>query len=224
MQPPVRESTPPPSRRVLEPVERISEILFGLIMALTFTGSFSAASSGEAEVREMLLGAIGCNLAWGLVDAVMYLLTVLSERGRNLKILRAVRQAADPLAAQRVIAEALPDSVAAIIGDPGLESIRQKLVRLPDPPERPRLKPSDFRGAVGVFLLVFCSTFPVVVPFFFLRDARLALRLSNGIAVGMLFLLGHALGRHAGYRPWRMGLSLVALGIALVGLTIVLGG
>ena len=55
-------------RGVLDPIERISEILFGLIMALTFTGTLSAASAGRAEVREMLLGAIGCNLAWGLVD------------------------------------------------------------------------------------------------------------------------------------------------------------
>jgi hypothetical protein len=51
------------SVRVLEPIERISEVLFGLIMVLTFTGSLSAAESGHAEVRAMLIGAIGCNLA-----------------------------------------------------------------------------------------------------------------------------------------------------------------
>ena len=54
------------SVRVLEPIERISEVLFGLIMVLTFTGSLSAAESGQAEVRAMLIGAIGCNLACGL--------------------------------------------------------------------------------------------------------------------------------------------------------------
>jgi len=70
------------SRHVLDPVERMSEILFGLIMVLTFTGSLSVATAGHEEVRGLLIGAIGCNLAWGLIDAVMYLLTILVERGR----------------------------------------------------------------------------------------------------------------------------------------------
>ena len=68
------------SKRILEPIERISEVLFGLIMVLTFTGSLSAAESGRAEVRVMLVGALGCNLAWGLIDAIMYLMATLSER------------------------------------------------------------------------------------------------------------------------------------------------
>ena len=40
------------SRRVLSPLERISEALFGLIMVLTFTGSVSVAESGEADDDE----------------------------------------------------------------------------------------------------------------------------------------------------------------------------
>ena len=84
------------SRRVLEPIDRISEALFGLIMALTFTCSFSVTAAERSEVHTMLLGAIGCNLAWGLVDGVMYMLTSLTERGRNLRIFRSVRQAASP--------------------------------------------------------------------------------------------------------------------------------
>ena len=57
-------------RLPLEPMERISEILFGLIMVLTYTCSFSVAGAGREEVRTMLVGALGCNLAWGVIDAV----------------------------------------------------------------------------------------------------------------------------------------------------------
>src|SRR5215510_246300 len=67
--------------RVLDPMDRISEVLFALIMVLTYTGTLSVATADHAEVRTMLIGALGCNLAWGLVDAVMYLLGVLAERG-----------------------------------------------------------------------------------------------------------------------------------------------
>ncbi len=51
------------SKRALEPIERISEGLFGLIMVLTFTGSLSIATAGRDDVRAMQLGALGCNLA-----------------------------------------------------------------------------------------------------------------------------------------------------------------
>src|SRR5262245_64035361 len=97
------DQPPPISNRLLDPVSRVSEILFGLIMALTFTGSLSVATAGQEEVRTMLFGAIGCNIAWGLVDAVMFLMTKHTEQGRNLRLLRAVRGLSDPAAAHRII-------------------------------------------------------------------------------------------------------------------------
>ena len=71
-----------PRRRLLDPVDRISEILFGLIMAVTIVGSLSIATAGRNDVRTILWGALGCNLAWGLVDAVMYLVRTATERAR----------------------------------------------------------------------------------------------------------------------------------------------
>jgi VIT family len=213
-----------PFRRVLEPVERLSEVLFGLIMVLTFTGSLSLAATGHAAVRTMLIGALGCDLAWGIIDAIMYLMASLSERGHNIVALRAVREATEPPKAHRIIADALPPVLASVLLPAELEVMRQKLNQLPEPPARPRLSKNDWRGAFGVFLLVFLSTLPVVIPFVFLREARLALRVSNGIAVVMLFLTGYGYGRYSGGRPWRTGLAMVAVGAACVGLTIALGG
>jgi hypothetical protein len=59
---------------VLDKPTRISEILFGLIMVLTFTGTISISTAGKQEVRELLWAALGCNFAWGLVDGIMYLM------------------------------------------------------------------------------------------------------------------------------------------------------
>src|SRR5262245_54955666 len=67
--------------RILDPIARMSEVLFGLIMALTFTTTLEL-TAGRADVRMLLVGVIGCNIAWGLVDAVMYLIATLTERGR----------------------------------------------------------------------------------------------------------------------------------------------
>ncbi len=208
---------------VLSSSDRASEILFGLIMVLSFTSSMSASSAGQQGNRTMLIGALGCNLAWGIVDAVMYLMTNLGERGRSLLLLRRVHGATAE-DAHHFIAESMPATVAGVILPAELESIRQKLLRIPEPSARPGLKWEDFVGALCVFLLVFVSILPVMVPFIVIRNAMLALRISNAIAIVMLFGVGCSVGRDDGYRSWHVGLGVVAIGLVLVGITIALGG
>jgi hypothetical protein len=210
--------------RPLEPMDRIAEVLFGLIMVLGFTLSFSAAEEGKAGVHAMLIGAIGCNLAWGIIDAIMYLMACLGERGHGLRTLLLVRNAVNPDEVRRAIAGALPELVADVLRPEDYDSIRQRLSRLTDLPARPFLCKEDWLGAVSVFLLICVSTFPVVIPFMVLDDPSRALRISNVVALIMLFLTGHAFGRYAGYRPWMLGFSMVLLGTCLVGITIALGG
>jgi hypothetical protein len=213
-----------PSKRALEPIDRISEVLFGLIMVLTFTGSLSVAEAGRDDVRTMLLGAIGCNLAWGVIDGVFYLMGCMAERGRNVARFHAVRRATDPGEAHGLIAEALPPMVAALLSAAELEAIRARLLKVPDPGPAAGLHRDDYRGALAVFLLVFFSTLPVALPFVFLAEARVALRVSNAIAVVLLFLAGYVFGRISGRSPVLVGGVMVVLGLALVGLTIALGG
>ena len=193
--------------RVLEPIDRVSEVLFGLIMVLTFTGSLSVAEAGRDDVRAMLVGALGCNVAWGVIDAMLYLMGGLADKGRGLMTFRAVRNTGDLEAARRDIAAALPPTVASILTPAELESMRQRLIQLPEPAARARLSKHDWLGATGVFLVVFLSTFPVVIPFIVMRSAGPALRVSNGVAIVMLFLTGWAFGRITGHHPGLVGLG-----------------
>jgi VIT1/CCC1 family predicted Fe2+/Mn2+ transporter len=212
------------SKRVLEPIERISEVLFGLIMVLTFTCTFSVAEAGRTEIRTLLIGALGCNLAWGIIDAIMYLMGCLAEKARSLRVLHAIRAADDPQKAQGLIAQALPPVVVAALDAPTLDGLRRHLQQLPEPPAHPRLVKRDWVGAIGVLLLVVLATCPVVLPFALMQNAMRAQRVSNGIAVGLLFLTGYSFGRCTGYHPRGMGLAMVVIGGALVGITILLGG
>ena len=193
-------------------------------MVLSFTGALSVAEVGREDIRLMLLGAIGCNLAWGIIDAAFYLISCLAERRRNVTILRSVQETTDPTHAQRIIADALPELVANALQSADFERMREHLRRLPAPTDWPRLTAENWRGALGVFLLVFLSTFPVVVPFIFMQDPRLALRVSNVVAITMLFGAGCLLAGYAGMRRIRTGLTMVGIGAVLVALTIVLGG
>ncbi|HEY2290820.1 MAG TPA: VIT1/CCC1 transporter family protein [Thermoanaerobaculia bacterium] len=211
-------------KRALDPIDRVSEVLFGLIMVLTFTGSLSVYEAGREHIRTMLAGALGCNLAWGIIDAVFYLMGCLAEKSHGLLTLRAAREATDPGRGQRLIADALPPAVASVLEPAELESMRVRLKQLPEPPARMGLSKDDGRGALAVFLWVFLSTFPVTIPFIVMRNPVPALRVSNAIAVVLLFVAGYAFGRLTRRHPVWAGSAMVLLGAILVGITIALGG
>jgi VIT family len=210
--------------RILDPIARVSEILFGLIMALTFTGTLSAASAGREDVRALLVGMIGCNIAWGLVDAVMFLMSALTERGHERLTIDAVRSSGSAEEAHRVIESAVPPILASILTKEDLERVRRGLLLLPDLPPTAVPTKEDWLGALGVFLLVFLSTFPVVIPFLLFTNVHLAIRASNLVAIVMMFVAGYWLAKHGGYHPLHTGLGVVLLGVLLVGIAIALGG
>jgi hypothetical protein len=213
-----------PDGNVLDPMERISETLFGLIMALTFICSLGVATGASINIQTMLIGALGCNLAWGIVDGGLYLLARINSRGDRILTLRAIRQAPDTETVRRVLAGALPPGLAALVPAEQLEKLRQQLQQAPEPSARPALTKRDWTGALGLCLLSFLSTFPVVIPFLVLSDARLALRISYAVAILMLFCCGYVFGIRSGLLPWAAGLVMVAVGGALVGIAVALGG
>ena len=171
----------------------------------------------------MLIEALGCNLAWGIVDAAFYLMGILGLRGHGLLVLRRLRKAGSE-EAQGLIADALPPVLASVLEPQDLETMRRRLLTLPELPARPRLSREDLLGALGVFLLVFLSTFPVVIPFLVIGEPRLALRASNAVALVMLFACGYLLGRFSGLRAWLTGLVMIGLGLLFVALCMALGG
>jgi VIT1/CCC1 family predicted Fe2+/Mn2+ transporter len=209
--------------RVLDPLERTTEILFGVIMVLTFTSSISVAQGGEAETREVLLAALGCNVAWGIVDAAFYLMASFVGRARSVRMLRAIRESPDDRFSHGLILTALPSPVSAVLTPTEVETLRQRL-RQWQPPAMSMLERRDFVGAFGVFLLVFLSTFPIVIPFLVIPQAGVAMRASNAIAIIMLFWCGWSLGAHTARPGWALGLLMVGVGLVLVAATIALGG
>jgi VIT1/CCC1 family predicted Fe2+/Mn2+ transporter len=209
--------------RLLDPIDRVSEILFGLIMAVTIIGALSIATAGRNDVRTVLFAALGCNLAWGLVDGVMYLVRTLTERTRN-RTLAAKIIGADPGTARALLADTLPEHVAAIAGPDELDAMRQRLLDLP-PSVGPTLGRDDYLRALGIFLLVAAATFPVAAPFLLFDNAALAMRISQLVSLAMLFAAGLVLGRHAGHRhPFRTGAVMAVFGAFLIAAVKALGG
>jgi VIT1/CCC1 family predicted Fe2+/Mn2+ transporter len=171
----------------------------------------------------MLVAALACNVAWGLVDGVMYVLTSIAERSRRAIVFRGIRSA-DPATARAIVLAALPEGFVAFTDEAEADRIVRRVQALPETPNQARFMVEDLKGAIGASLLVVVATFPPTIPFLLVQDATRALRISNALAVASLFLVGYWLGKATGARAWRFGLTMVVVGSALVGLTIALGG
>jgi VIT1/CCC1 family predicted Fe2+/Mn2+ transporter len=183
---------PPPDapsgfiQRYLDPGERLGEILFGLIMVLTFTSTARAALGDSPDAAtELLIAALGCNIAWGIIDGGMYIMSAMLERAREAQ------------------AEARAHATTAI---------------------HTRVTMDDIKGAVACFWLVVVCTIPASVPFMVIDDAYLALRVSNGLLLVMLFLVGYYWGHYANTSRWIAGLVFLVVGLILVAIAIALGG
>ncbi|TMB20128.1 MAG: hypothetical protein E6J71_09910 [Deltaproteobacteria bacterium] len=212
-------------RRHLDPAARLGEALFGLIMALGFTG---AVRLGEEEPsnRALFIGILGCNLAWAIVDGVMYVLTALVERGRKLRLVREVLSAPTDEAALQQIGRELDGPLMTLTTPQERLQLHGWVLEIlrRGGSEEARVERQDLLGGLAASLLVLLATFPVVVPFLVIPDPNLATRISNLIGLVLLFLLGVRWRQIVGGRSIRIATGLTLVGVVLVLITIVLGG
>jgi hypothetical protein len=216
------------SLRYLKPSESLTEVVAGLIMALTFTLGASVLKGGGADgARAALVGAIGCNVAWGIIDGVLYMMANTFTRNRQLRIRRAIASAANEAAALAAIRGELDPYLASVTQVEDREqlyrSIRKALTQRRLPPHVGLLR-DDLMGAIEIFCLVVATALPAALPLLVIDHPWLALRLSNLLVVGLLFVAGYHWAKYVDANPWLAGLGLLSLGLAMVAVAIPLGG
>ena len=213
------------SKRVLDPIDRVTEVLFGLIMVLTFTGSLSVAEAGREDVRTMLIGALGCNLAWGIIDGAMHVMNSMFSRGRRARIFAELKRSGES-GALAIIARELGPRLA----DLTTEAERSRLYRsvltvaARTPVERTGLDRDEIYAGLVCAALVFATALPAAVPFMVFGDPFVALRVSNAILVGMLFGVGYFWASHTNANRIAAGFAMMGVGLVLVVGAMALGG
>jgi hypothetical protein len=214
--------------RFVDPVTSLGEILFGLIMTLTFTlgAGIIIEEEGREGARQLLIAVIGCNIAWGIIDGALYLVGELFDRGRLRRLGRHIRSASTPDAAAALVAGELDDLLVDVTSPGDRESLYRRIAdNVRSKPGAPNpVTGDDLRGAFMSFLLVVITSLPAAIPFMFMDDARLALRVSNAILLGLLFVTGYYWARYTLSKPWLVGFAFLAGGIVLVLAAIALGG
>ena len=215
------------SEKYLSPEERLSEILFGLIMVLTITSTTKIGlSEGEMGIRTMIFAAVGCNVAWGIVDGVMYVLEDMFTRARYGGLVMNLKSLDEENEAFTAVEHELGPTADLILDEVGKKRVYSEVIRSASElqPEKARVSRDDVFGGFACFLLVFSSTFPVLIPFIFVPNLGLATRISNLVAIAMLFSVGHEQARYTNQNGLRTGLVMVIIGSAIVGVTVLLGG
>ena len=214
--------------RYLDPATSLTEILFGLIMTLTFTlgAGMVIEDEGREGARQLLVAVIGCNIAWGVIDGALYILSQLFHRGRVRRLAQAVRETSDDRLAVAIVAEELDG----LLVDSTDVSERDALylrvaTRLRSRQlASTRIRKDDLLGAFTSFWLVVLTSVPAAIPFLLMDDARLALRVSNAVLLAFLFVTGYWWARYTLGKPWLVGLCFLLGGLALVAIAIPLGG
>jgi VIT1/CCC1 family predicted Fe2+/Mn2+ transporter len=206
----------------------MGEVLFGLIMTLTFTlgAGMVIQEEGRAGAREMLVGILGCNLAWGIIDGVLYVLGQVFERGRVRRIGVNLRSVESDAAARQAVADELDELLASVTDEAERDRVYQHIVaRVRATPIMPnRVRREDLLGGLAAGWLVFACSFPAVLPFLVIDDPWVALRVSNAILLALLFTVGWRAARHTLAKPWLAGATFMLVGVLLVALAIPLGG
>jgi hypothetical protein len=214
--------------RHLDPASSLGEVLFGLIMTLTFTlgAGIIIEEEGREGARQLLIAVIGCNIAWGVIDGALYLVGQLFDRGRLQRVGRAVREAPDERAAVALVAGELGELLEDVTNEAERNALYTRVaanVRTRPPKANPVTK-ADWMGAFTSFWLVVLTSVPAAIPFLLFDDARFALRVSNAILLAILFITGYWWARYTLGKPWLVGLLFLLGGIVLVAVAILLGG
>jgi VIT1/CCC1 family predicted Fe2+/Mn2+ transporter len=213
-------------RRYLDPAERMTELLFGLIMTLTFTlGAGLIVKEGPDATRELLFGVIGCNLAWGLIDGLFYLFNAMFARGAHNRAIRLYQQQGrDALGAR--ITDYVEETFGAWITPATREALKQDLkANIERSAPRPvSWQAGDFKGALASFVLVASTSLPALLPFLVIGDRTTALRVSNGLMILLVYVIGYLWAASIDAPRHRTALSMAILCVVVVGVTVALGG
>jgi hypothetical protein len=219
--------------RYLDPIDRLSEIIYGLLIVMTFTMAFRSFDANSfpnqlavVSVRRLFIAAFGCTIAWGLIDGVIYVLTSVAERGEKQRMVKAISQAPDEPAAIAAVADELDSKLEPVTSETERQELYRGIVRhLRDHvPKAQMVERDDVYGAAALVIINLVATLPIVIPFLFIRDPFVALRASNIIAIGMLFVAGYLWAKNAGAKPLKIGLLLAGIGVGMVLIAIPLGG
>ncbi len=221
--------------RLLDPIDRLSETVYTVLIALVFTLAYRIFKFGgetgpdfySGYSLELFFAILGAAMAWGIIDGIMYALMEVFQRSERHRLLAEIQTADTHETGLEIIADELDFILEPITGDDQRQALYVDILNhlRAGQPQAIGLQREDVYGALGSVLVAVVAITPSLLPFLLLpQNTALAIRISNMISFVVLFAAGYSWGRHAGTSPWKTGLLLVVFGLLMVLIAIPLGG
>ena len=213
--------------RYLDPSDSLLEVLFGLVMAFTMTaGARLLFNAQEFSAVELAIGLLGCNVAWGIIDAAFYLLGSLFNRNHRALFVRKLQVVADEREALTLIEDEFDLSDEPPLSAKGRADLHRALLKALQHAgtDRARLRREDFVAAGLIAALVSVTALPGLAALAVVSDGLGALRIANFVQLGLLFLVGYSWARYSGTNPWHAGSVITVVGVLLILVAVALGG
>jgi len=210
----------------LDPTERLDELLFALIMVLSITLCVGLATDQDTSALQVVLAIVGCNLAWGLIDGCMHIVTQMFDRSCKARLVQTLRSCSSESERVAAVGGVLDGQLSALTSTDERSALYTQIARRlrGADVQRTRVAAEDVYGGLAIVWLMVLATLPAIAPFLCFADRFLAARVSNGLVLLTLFGVGYGLARSIHANPWTLGLSTVAFGLAMVFIVVLLGG
>jgi len=210
----------------LDPSDRLDELLFGLIMVLSITLGVGLATDEGGSTLLVASTIFGCNLAWGLIDGIMYIVTQLYNRSRKAQLIEALRSTNNAAEQIATVGSVLDDELSPLTSEDERHRLYLDISRRLHGVsiQQTRVVADDVYGALAIVWLVLLASVPAILPFLFITDRFIAARVSNALVLVALFAVGFSFARTIHANQWWGGISTSVLGIVMVGIVMLLGG
>lgn len=194
-------------------------------MVLTFT---LAGGVAKADAQEIILGAAGCAVAWGIIDGSIFMLNSLFQKGWRMRLMQQLKEVRQDEAVG-ILRKEFDERYADVISEPTRELVYKDITESIKsiPVERPTITKDDVMGAVGLVTIeAICSLF-AIIPLIVFGDQWYALRASNVSLLVVLTIVGYYWAGWAGWKGSGRTLITAAIcgvGILMVVVAILMGG
>jgi hypothetical protein len=238
-----RRSDSPPKETVLsnllgeflDPIDALFTIFFSILFALLFTLSYSiliyhgiiSSSFASGYGKELFFTILGAVIAWGIIDGILYILGESFARRERYRLLQYVQTSTSEEEAVTAIAYELDFILKPITSDEQRHALYRDIRAYLNQaePQAIVIQREDVSGAMATVLLSAVSVLPSLFPLLLLPDnTALAIRISNSVSFLVIFAAGYSWGLHTDTNPWKTGLLLSSLCLAMVLVAMLLGG
>jgi hypothetical protein len=218
----------------LAPIDALFTIFFSILFALLFTLSYAVLihygalgpSLSITYGQELFLAILGAVTAWGIIDGVLYAIGGVFARRERYRLLQYVQTSDSEEEAATAIADELDFILEPITSDEQRHALYHGMLTHLRQAERQavRLQREDVVGAVATTLLTVVAVLPSLLPLLLFDNITFAIHISNVVSLVVIFATGYSWGNHTGTSPWKTGVLLSSVCLAMVLIAALLGG